>query len=156
MLPSITFRSITQEDEAFLSRLYASTRKEEVAQTGWTDAEQRQFLQMQFQAQHKHYMESFTSASFDILECEGDPVGRLYIDRRQDEIRIIDIALLPEHRGKGIGSALLHDILSEARKADLPVRIHVERNNPALGLYKRLGFREIGDEGVYFLMEWTG
>jgi ribosomal protein S18 acetylase RimI-like enzyme len=83
-----------------------------------------------------------------------EPVGRLYLHRRQDEIRIIDIALLTEHRGKGIGSLLMLDILEEATQAALPVRIHVERNNPALRLYQRLGFRAIADQGVYWLMEW--
>jgi ribosomal protein S18 acetylase RimI-like enzyme len=108
---------------------------------------------MQFVAQHKFYMEQFSAADFHIVELHDQPIGRLYVDRREDEIRIIDIALLPEHRNKGIGSALLKDILTEAHAAALPVRIHVERNNPALGLYQRLGFREIGDQGVYLLME---
>jgi ribosomal protein S18 acetylase RimI-like enzyme len=153
MRSSITFRSIAPDDHPFLSRLYASTRREEVAQTGWDLAEQDRFLQMQFVAQHNFYMEQFSAAEFHIVELHGQPIGRLYVDRREDEIRIIDIALLPEHRNRGIGSALLKDILTEADAADLPVRIHVERNNPALGLYRRLGFRKIDDQGVYLLME---
>lgn len=153
MTSSTTFRPITPEDQPFLSRLYASTRWEEVAQTGWNLEEQDRFLRLQFAAQHKFYMEQFADADFHIVELHDEPIGRLYVDRREDEIRIIDIALLPEHRNKGIGSALLEDILAEARSATLPVRIHVERNNPALGLYQRLGFREIGDEGVYLLLE---
>ena len=81
--------------------------------------------------------------------------GELALDRRPDEFRIIDIALLAEARRQGIGSHLLREILAEAGRAGLPVRIHVEQNNPALGLYHRLGFRQIGDEGVYYLMEWS-
>jgi RimJ/RimL family protein N-acetyltransferase len=82
-------------------------------------------------------------------------VGRLYVDRRTDEMRIIDIALLTEYRRQGIGSRLLREILAEGQAAGLPVRIHVERHNPALRLYYRLGFRKVGDRGVYYLIEWS-
>ena len=120
---------------------------------GWGEAEKEVFLRMQFNAQHTFYMDRFQHAAYDVILLDGEPVGRLYVDRREDEIRIIDIALLPEHRRKGIGSRLLSGILAEADMAGLPVRIHVERNNPALGLYHRFGFREIGDQGVYYLLE---
>jgi ribosomal protein S18 acetylase RimI-like enzyme len=82
------------------------------------------------------------------------PIGRLYLDRREAEIRIIDIALLTSERRNGVGGALLREVLTEARAAGKAVRIHVERNNPALRLYHRLGFNEIEDQGVYYLMEW--
>ena len=109
---------------------------------------------MQFDAQHTHYQQHFGDADFGLVLLDGEPIGRLYLHRREDEFRIIDIALLTEHRSKGIGSALMHDILDKAAQAGLPVRIHVERNNPALDLYHRLGFREIGEQGVYWLMEY--
>jgi len=138
----------------FLYQIYASTREAEMAVVDWTATEKETFLQMQFNAQHTHYQQHFGDANFDLILLDGEPVGRLYLHRRKDEIRIIDIALLPEHQDQGVGSALLRDILDQATQADLPVRIHVERNNPALGLYHRLGFREIGDEGMYRLVEW--
>ena len=154
MKKSITFRSITSEDENFLYRLYASTREEELAQTTWTVAEKEIFLKQQFTAQHEFYMQQFTRAKFDIVLENNESVGRLYVDRREDEIRLIDIALLPEHRNKGIGTSLLTELLDEAKKTNKPLRIHVEKYNPALQLYHRLGFREIKDSGVYYLMEW--
>ena len=89
-----------------------------------------------------------------IILLDGEPIGRLYVDRRTDEIRIIDIALLAEHRKKGIGSELMGDILAEACNADLPVRIYVEQFNPALHLYERLGFSQANQVGMYYLMEW--
>ena len=149
----ITSRPITAEDEQFLYRLYASTRQEELAMTVWTDAQKETFLRQQFTAQHKFYMEHFAQATFEILLLNKEAIGRLYVDRRVDEIRIIDIALLPEHRNKGIGSSLLKNLLMEAHETAKPLRIHVEKNNPALKLYDRLGFREIEDKGVYYLME---
>jgi ribosomal protein S18 acetylase RimI-like enzyme len=120
---------------------------------GWDEAQKGAFLRMQHSAQHRYYRDQFPNADFQII-LEGDcPIGRLHVHRREDEIHIIDIALLPEHRRRGIGSALLRDILTEADQAGKPVRIHVEQCNPALHLYERLGFVKIGDTGVYFLME---
>ena len=59
----------------------------------------------------------------------------------------MDIALLPEYRGRGIGTALLEELLVEADATGRRVTIHVERFNPARRLYERLGFVEAGDPG---------
>jgi ribosomal protein S18 acetylase RimI-like enzyme len=152
---TISLRPITSADEGFLYRVYASTREDELAQTGWAAAQKEAFLTMQFNAQHKYYTEQYRKASFDIILLDGEPVGRLYLDRRKSEIRIVDIALLPAYRNRGIGSALLHEILAEGARTGRRVSIHVERFNPALRLYTRLGFQHIGDNGVYYLMEWV-
>jgi ribosomal protein S18 acetylase RimI-like enzyme len=155
MKQSISFRSVTPEDEKFLYKLYASTRVDELAQTSWTEAEKELFLKQQFTAQHQFYMQEYCQAKFDLVYVDKEPVGRLYVDRREDEIRLIDIALLPEFRNKGIGSSLLMELLDEAKNVNKPLRIHVEKYNPALQLYRRLGFNEINDTGVYYLMEWA-
>ena len=151
----ITLRSITPEDQTFLYQVYAGTREEELAPLGWDEAQREAFLEMQFRAQHTFYQEQYRQAEFDIILLNGEPVGQLYIDRRKDEIRVVDIALLPAHRNRGIGSALLRDILAEGQRSGLPVRIHVEHFNRALRLYERLGFRQIGTTGVYYLMVWS-
>lgn len=151
----VRFRNITDDDLEFLGKLYASTRKEEVDQvTHWTEEQKAEFLDQQFKAQHEFYTQQFTDAEFLIIEQNEQAVGRVYIDRREKEIRLIDIALLPETRGQGFGTALLKEILDEGRSSNLPVSIHVEKNNPAMRLYKRLGFKDIEDQGVYDLMEW--
>ena len=150
----ISFRPITDADLAFLAELYASTRADEMASVPWSQEEKDSFLKMQFDAQHTFYSEQFPDASFDLVLENGEPIGRLYIDRREEEHRLIDIALLPEHRGKGLGGRLMDDVLADAAGAGKMVRIHVEQNNPAMRLYKRLGFRKIEDQGVYDLMEW--
>ena len=141
-------------DQPLLRRIYASTRAEEMAAVPWSEAEKTAFLNAQFDAQHGYYREVFPGAQFSIVENEGEAIGRLYIDRREDEHRLIDIALLPEHRGWGIGTRLMRQVLDEARQAGKRVRIHVERTNPAMRLYRRLGFEEVDDKGVYILMEW--
>ncbi len=152
---SISFRPIRDSDRDFLLAVYASTRADEMAVVPWTDQEKADFIRLQFEAQHSFYQQQFPDAEFLIVEFESEPVGRLYLDRREDEYRLIDIALMLQHRRKGLGGRLLADLLAEARSVEKLVRIHVERNNPALRLYERLGFRPIEDHGVYFLMEWS-
>ncbi|MEM7582832.1 MAG: GNAT family N-acetyltransferase [Acidobacteriota bacterium] len=152
---STTLRPITDADRFFLLQVYASTRADEMAQVPWTDQQKEEFLAFQFDAQHKYYRQHFPQAAFDLILLDEKPVGRLYIDRRQDEIRLIDIALLPQYRGTGLGGAIMEDILAEGAEAGLLVRIHVESNNPAMRLYRRLGFEKIEEQGIYHLMEWT-
>ena len=150
---TIIFRPIRPGDEPFLSQVYASTRLDELAVTDWDDGQKATFLQMQFAAQHKFYQENYTDTDFLIVLQDDIPVGRLYVARWKDEIRIVDIALLPAYRGTGIGTTILRDLLAEADAAGKPVRIHVERDNPARRLYQRLGFVVIEDKGVYLFME---
>ena len=154
-MSTVAFRPMTEGDLDFLRRLYASTREEELAQVPWSDEEKAEFLRFQFEAQHKHYQEHFPDAQYSVIELAGKPIGRLYLDRREDEHRLIDIALLPENRGGGIGGGIMRDVLAEAAAAGKRVRIHVERNNPAMRLYERLGFEKIEEQGIYHLMEWT-
>ncbi|MBN1668457.1 MAG: GNAT family N-acetyltransferase [Anaerolineales bacterium] len=149
----LDFRPISEADLDFLYQVYASTRQDELDQLDWTATQKAEFLQMQFTAQHRHYQEYFPEAEFQIILVDGRPAGRLYLSRWETEFRIIDIALLPAVRGQGIGTTILRQISAEAEAQGLPVRIHVEQFNPALNLYLRLGFRKIGEQGVYFLME---
>jgi GNAT superfamily N-acetyltransferase len=153
-MKSLILRPITPEDDSFLRRLFASTRAEELAITGWSDEQKAAFCRMQFDAQSTHYRQHYGDGSFDIIERDGVEAGRLLVWRSGKEILIVDIALLPEHRGAGIGTQLLHDLQEEARSAGKSLTIHVERFNPALRLYQRLGFQQVEDKGVYLLMEW--
>lgn len=148
------FRRITDADLPFLARVYASTRAEELARTGLTGNQTAEFLAMQFQAQHAHYQKYYPTADWLVIEHGGEAIGRLYIERWPTQHRIIDIAFLPEHRGNGFGTALLHDLMDEAAAAGKAVSIHVEKNNPAMRLYRRLGFRTEEDKGIYDLMRW--
>jgi len=153
-MPTIALRPVRPDETEFLYRVYASTRYEELAPTGWSADQTEAFLRMQFRAQHTYYHDQFPHAAYDIIEADGEPVGRLYVLRQPSELHIIDIALLSEHRRAGIGSGLLRQLLAEATTAGIPVRIHVEVFNPAMRLYQRLGFVRTGGTGVYDLMEW--
>ena len=141
-------------DAELLYRIYASTREDELAVVPWDAPAKEAFLRMQFAAQDTHYRAAFPDASYDLIVSGADVLGRLYVDRGETAWQVIDLSLLPRHRGKGIGTRLLTDVLASAGAAGKPVRMHVERFNPARRLYGRLGFREIADKGVYLLLEW--
>src|SRR5262247_4539233 len=114
---TVSFRPIRPDDAAFLYEVYASTRTEELAVVDWDEAQKAAFLHQQFTAQHQFYQERYTQTDFLIILRDVVPVGRLYVARWQDEIRIVDIALLPPSRNAGIGSAILRDLLAEAAVA---------------------------------------
>lgn len=151
---AIAFRPIHEGDGELLLAIYSSTRAEELAQVAWDDAKKQSFLRMQFDAQRKFYESNYPGAEFQIILVDGEPAGRLYLHRREQEIRIMDIALLPEFRGRGIGTKILKDILAEGGRTARAVTIHVESFNPAQRLYERLGFARIGGTGVYHLLQW--
>lgn len=155
MTEYISFRPIEEKDMEFLYQVYASTREKELLQLDWDAAKKEAFLRMHFTAQHQHYQKYYAEAEYSVILVDGVLAGRLYLDRRKDEIRIIDIALLPSYRGRGLGTSILKDIQAEGCKKGLPVRINVEQFNPAMGLYNKLGFKKVGDAGVYNLMEWV-
>jgi ribosomal protein S18 acetylase RimI-like enzyme len=150
----VALRPAGPEDEAFLFRVYASGREEELAVTGWDESQKLAFLAMQYRAQSASYRANL-GAWYDVIVVDGHDAGRLLVDRTESMISVADIGLLPEYRGRGIGGALMRDVLDEAARAGLPVRLYVEAFNPAFRLYQRLGFLPIGEHGVYVHMEWT-
>jgi ribosomal protein S18 acetylase RimI-like enzyme len=147
-------RTETLEHLEFLRALYATTRQDEMRRVPWTDEQKESFLSSQFDAQHAYYRGRFPDASYLVIFIDGAPAGRLYVHRRADEIELVDVALLPRHRGTGIGGALVRDLQDEAARSGLPLRLYVEHENPAKRLYDRLGFRVLRDIGLYFQMEW--
>ena len=152
LVPRPALRTIRAEDRDFLFRVYAGARLEELALTDWDETQKQAFLAQQFEAQHHHYQTHYPGARLDLVLLGDEPIGRLYVARWREEIRIMDIALLPEHRNRGIGGALLRDLLEEAAATSRRLTIHVERYNPALRLYRRLGFEPVGETGVYLLL----
>jgi ribosomal protein S18 acetylase RimI-like enzyme len=153
--PPFSLRLETPADREFFFRVYAGTREDELAQVDWDDAQKQAFLRMQFEAQDRYYRENYPGYEFQVIQVGDQPAGRLYLHRRPDEIRIMDIALLPDYRRQGIGTRVLRALQAEAQDRALPVTIHVERFNPALRLYERLGFQFVEDRGVYWFLRWT-
>ena len=151
----VVLRPVTDADREFLIDVYGSTREDELARVDWTPVERAAFVRMQFDAQDASYRAQNPEGAFDVIEVGGQRAGRLYVDRRPGEIRIVDISLLPAFRGVGVGSALISELQAEAAATGRALTIHVEVHNPAARLYARLGFVVAAERGVYRRMEWT-
>jgi ribosomal protein S18 acetylase RimI-like enzyme len=150
---TIDRRPAHEEDRAFFALLYASTREEELAAVPWDAAQKEAFVAQQFAAQRAHYAEHYADASFEVVTVDDEPGGRLIVARREGAIRIVDISLLPRYRGRGVGTRVLRPLLDEADRVGATMTIHVEHFNRARGLYERLGFSAVAEDGMYLRME---
>ena len=145
----ISYRPITDDDLPFVAALYASTRAAEVASTGWPPEMQAAFLDQQHRAQNGYYRTAYPEGEWLLIERGGAPIGRLYLAQQDGMLLLVDISLMPAERGSGLGTAILNDLLEGETR---PVELHVERFNPALRLYQRLGFEEVEDQAIYLRM----
>jgi ribosomal protein S18 acetylase RimI-like enzyme len=151
---ALTLRPVRPEDEGFLFTLYVSTRVDEFAPTGLSEAQLAPLLRMQFEAQRRSYDNSYPASGHQIILLDERPVGRIWVAHGADAVTLVDIALLPATRGAGLGTRLINDLIAEAARAGLPVRLTVLKSNGAAQrLYERLGFVVTADLGVYWEME---
>jgi GNAT superfamily N-acetyltransferase len=150
----VTLRAARPEDDGFLLDLFASTRVLELEHLPPDESVRQAFLHSQFTAQLAHYRQWFTEASYDVVLVAEEPVGRLFVLRTGSEVRVLDIAIVPEHRNAGIGTKLLNDLQAEAAAERIPVRLYVEAFNPSRRLFDRLGFVAVEEQGFHILMEW--
>lgn len=152
---NLALRPVNAADEPFLFEVYSSTRQDEMALVDWSETEKEAFLQMQYQAQRQGYLKQFPEADWQIVLLDDIPIGRLIVDRRPQEVGLMDIALLPPYRRQGIGTRFIKQVMAEATAKQMPVRLYVAKNNEgAFRLYQRLGFTTIGETGLHFWMEW--
>ena len=155
-LDGVTVRPVEDGDLEFLLRVYAASRDREMALVShWSQTEKETFLQDQFRLQHSHYQTHYPNARYQIILKNAEAIGRLYVAAMKNEIRLMDIALLPEHRNLGIGGALMERLMGEAIESNRFVSLHVEEENPAKHLYLRQGFVDAGEVSFYTLMHWV-
>jgi len=147
-------RPVRDSDEAFLRELYGLTRAEEMKLAGFDAAQQAVFIDMQFRAQHADYRRRFPDGSFEVILCGNEVVGRLYTARSEEEMRILDMTIMPTHRGRGFGTDLLGRLIDEARRNELPLRIYLDNGSRSTLLFQRLGFTCAKQEGASSLFEW--
>lgn len=150
----IAYREMTDGDMPFVAALYATTRARELEASGWPEEMKAAFCDQQHRVQHAQYRATYEDAEWLIVERGGAPVGRLYLGRDADALLLIDISLVPEQRGAGLGGAIVSDVVAMGRAAGRPVTLHVERLNPALRLYQRIGFRIEEESPFYLRMAW--
>jgi ribosomal protein S18 acetylase RimI-like enzyme len=148
---TITLRAITSEDEPFLFFVYSSTRADELALVDWSPEQKEAFLQMQFDLRERQYQAAYPDAVTEMILCGELPAGTMITVKKAEETLLVDIALLPEFRGSGIGAAILRDLQKKGKK----ITLHVLRNNPAAHLYSRLDFVTVAEASMYLTMEWT-
>ncbi|MFZ0319012.1 MAG: N-acetyltransferase [Candidatus Sulfotelmatobacter sp.] len=158
-LPVISEREVylepaTPADQSFMYAAFASTRTEELAPTGWSDQQKEQFLRLQFEAQRISYLREIPDAEYSVVRCGTAAMGRLIVERTPTEVHIVDIALLTQFRRQGIGSILMGRLFDEAAKAGKSVRLFVEKFNPALRWYERMGFGLVSTSPIYLEMVW--
>jgi ribosomal protein S18 acetylase RimI-like enzyme len=149
----ISLRPYRADDQEFLFKLYASTRMHEIAGFGWPAAQQEMFLRMQFDVQRRSYEAAYPEAEHQIIERDEQPIGRMIVFRKEDSMLLVDIALLTEHRGLGIGGQLIRELIQQCSRDRVPLHLQVLKANPALRLYERLGFTRTGEDQMYIQME---
>ena len=150
----VTLRAVQESDNEFLLKVYGSTRAQELAQVPWSQEQKEAFVRMQHTAQKQHYAAEAPQASHDIIYIDATPVGRMFLDRREDALHILDITVLPQHRNQGTGKLLMGRLLDEGGKLGKPVTIYVESFNPSLRFFERLGFQKDYEKGFHLLMKW--
>ena len=154
-MPTISLRPVQPDDTPFLLQVYASTRASEMALVPWSDEQRHAFVSSQFAAQQSYYAQTYPEADHSLIMVQGRPVGRLYLARLEDQLRIADITILPEDRNAGVGSYLLKKLQEEAIGNGKPLLIYVETFNPSMRLFERLGFQPIEEQGIHLLMQWS-
>lgn len=152
---TVKLRPVSDQDDQFLLSVYASTRAEELAQAKWVEGQKEMFLRWQFDLQRREYDSRFPNAVYHVVLVDEHPAGRIWVGSDDEQIRLLDIALLPEFQNRGVGTALLRRLMDHATKVDKALRHMVfVLNNNAERFYERLGFKKIEDFGAYKHMEW--
>jgi len=151
---SITLRPATEDDQDFLLSLFKSSRGDDLRGLGWSEERIGEFLAMQYEAQQNFVTTDHPKLNDQIVLADGTPVGHLAVEQRPNEIRIVDLSLLPDYRNRGTGVMLIQELQTQATAAKRPLRLQVIRFNRAVGLFERLGFRRTSETGTHFQMEW--
>jgi GNAT superfamily N-acetyltransferase len=150
----LTLRRANEADRPFVRRLYSTTRNAEMAMLPWTEEQKTTFVSQQFEAQWIHYHLHYGAGTHDVIEVDGAPAGRFFVDRRADEILIVDITIAPEFCSHGLGARLISALQQEAAASNRRLLGHVECNNRACSFWRRMGFGFTTTDGVYYEIVW--
>lgn len=151
---SLVLKPADAGDEDFLFALYAGSHGEDLPSLGWGPDQIQNFLKMQREAEQRFFAMEYPRADHQIVVVNGEPAGRLSVERRDTEIRGIDVTLLPEFRNQGIGRWLIEQLQSEAARERKPVRMQLIRFSPAIAFFEGLGFTRVSETGTHYQIEW--
>lgn len=150
----VSLRTVMPEDEPFLAELYATTREDDLRLTDWDDAQKAAFCAWQFQLQQLDYARKYPADGHLIIVRDDVPIGRLWVAEWEDCLFVVDISLLPAHRGSGVGTLVIEGVFAEGDRAGLPVRLTAFRSNPrSIALFERLGFRVHEEDEMLLVLE---
>jgi ribosomal protein S18 acetylase RimI-like enzyme len=154
--PTVSLRPVTADDEEFLFTVYAGSREQELNQVVWEEGQREQFVRWQFSMQRQEYQTRYPDARYEVILVDGEPAGRIWVGTDSEQIRLLDIAIVPEHQNRGVGTFLLRQLMDEATQEAKPLRHMVfVLNDNASRFYERIGFHVIEDLGGYKHMQWT-
>ena len=154
--PSVSLRPVTPDDREFLVAVYGGTRAQELAQVEWDEGQKEAFIRWQFERQEEEYKQRYPGARYDVILVDGVPAGRIWVGFDDKQIRLLDIAIIPQFQNRGVGTHLLRQLMAEATHANKVLRHMVfVLNDNAHRFYERLGFVTIEDLGGYKHMEWV-
>ncbi len=151
---SVSLRTVVRSDRAFLYELFAMNHIGELNVLGVDTERMEPYLMSQFSIQYRRFEKEFITAEMEIVLLDGQPVGRVYFECLDDEIYLVDLALLPDNQGQGLGTDLLNVLKKEAKQRALPIIAEVEEHHPALSFFEAAGFAETGKEESYVVLEW--
>lgn len=152
---NVSLRKATREDEPFLFKLYVSMRAEEFSAVPWSEEQLEAFLRTQFTMQQRTYDAKYPEAEHKIILCDGTDAGAVKFNSTPEDIHLVDLILLPEYRNQGAGSTLLKQFQREAEHTGRTISLRVVKTNPAIRLYKRVGFSVLDEEAAYLFMKWS-
>ncbi|MGE3466695.1 MAG: N-acetyltransferase family protein [Pyrinomonadaceae bacterium] len=150
----IALRPAMPDDRDFLVRVYEASREIELSMTPWSTAERLAFARLQFDAQTRHYGEVYPDSTNSVILYDGEPAGRLHLNRGPDQIAILDITVLPAYRLKGIATSLITSLQAEAKESGCSLRVFVEDFNPSQAMFLGVGFEIAAREGINLRLEW--
>lgn len=154
-LAQVSTRPETPEDSSFLGDLYFSVRELEPGFASQPLDERSRVLRDQARLQSIHYHKVFPHAHFLVVEVDGKPVGRFCVNQFNDHLLVVDLSILPDFQGHGIGSQLIKSVLAESTRTGMPVGVSVEIGHPARSFYERMGFAIFKNTESHHVMQWV-
>jgi ribosomal protein S18 acetylase RimI-like enzyme len=148
-------RPARTDDQEFFYRLFCSVHSEKLQLVSLNLEEKNRLIELMYEGFTRHYRTLAPASDDRVVLLNNESIGRMILLQMSKEIWLADLAILPEYRQRGIGSALIGQLQAESMMSKRPVRLQVPQFDRALRLYQRLGFYEVDKVGPYLHLEWS-